>query len=104
MFVLPLFTHSGSGLDNKHDYLVHEFVCLKNVGDKHFENQGKYPPVEAKGTYKAFHPRTTIKLSAGIRIGCSEPVEVVGRLEKKGYKDLIDLWQGICKDARDEAW
>ena len=103
MFCLPLFTYSGSGLSNKQEH-IKEYVTVKNVGDFDFANQGVYTPIEVECKYKPMDKNTTIHLAAGVKVGYSEDIGKVGRVNQKSYAQLLELWRDLSRDAQKEPW
>ena len=48
MFCLPLHSFGRVDLKGKPNLPVEEYICMKNVGDKKFVQQGTWPPVEVQ--------------------------------------------------------
>ncbi|KAK5165920.1 uncharacterized protein LTR77_008844 [Saxophila tyrrhenica] len=47
LFCVPLYTWDKRGVSSRADNLQPEYVSVKNVKDRDFQNQGRYQPVEA---------------------------------------------------------
>ena len=103
MFCLPLFSHQGTGLRKKPEYRLKEYVCVKNVGDDDFENEGAYKAVEAR-CHHDLDRSTTIHITAGLKVDCNENTRHVGRIEKRSYNELVNLWEGLNEQARSDPW
>lgn len=103
MFCLPLYSHENRGLSGKPDYLKKEYVCMANVGDEGFVNQGLYPPVEVVANRPVLRT-TCVQLTGGLRVGCNEDITDVGRLTRKSYQELVELWDEVVGIAREEPW
>ena len=104
MFCLPLYSFGGRGIKSKEDYLLHEYVAVKNVGDNNFVNAGKYAPVEVKCHKKDLTAETTVWITGGMKVACNEDIAYVGRATRKGYAHLLELWQGLNESALQEAY
>jgi hypothetical protein len=78
-------------------------VCMANEGDASFVNQGIYAPVEIRAR-RPVTANTTVHLAGGLRVGCNEDVTSVGRLTRKSYLELVELWEGLVGAARREPW
>jgi len=103
LYCLPLYSFEGKGLRSKPEYLRKEYVCMSNVEDRKFVNQGKYPPVQIQARHPV-NADTTVHLTGGLRVGCNEDITHVGRLTMKSYFELVELWEKTVEDARKESW
>jgi hypothetical protein len=103
LYCLPLYSFSGRGLDGKPEHLKKEYVCVANDWDEGFVNQGQYRPVRVK-MYHPVDPTTTIHLTGGLRVGCNEAIDTVGRLTQKTYVELVEVWSKLVGDAKKEPW
>jgi hypothetical protein len=103
LYCLPLYSFGNRGLREKPEYLKKEYVCMANEGDEGFVNQGVYAPVEIKAR-RPVTANTTVHLAGGLRVGCNEDVTSVGRLTRKSYLELVELWEGLVGAARREPW
>jgi hypothetical protein len=74
---------------------------MANEGDASFVNQGIYAPVEIRAR-RPVTANTTVHLAGGLRVGCNEDVTSVGRLTRKSYLELVELWEGLVGAARRE--
>lgn len=104
MFCLPLYSFSERGLSAKAELVQKEYVCMKNVGDRHFVNSGHYEPVEIRTWLKPMTPETTVQLTGGIRVSFDEEIAPVGRLTEASYEHLVNSWQGLGEQARSQPW
>jgi hypothetical protein len=43
-------------------------------------------------------------LTGGVKVGCNEDISLAGRLTRKSYFELLELWENTVKDAREEPW
>ncbi|KAK3674675.1 hypothetical protein LTR78_005397 [Recurvomyces mirabilis] len=82
MFCLPLFTHNHTGLSGKGKHILHEYVSLKNKGDRAHVQQGLYPPVEVDAYKRPMDKGTAIQLTGGLRVSCNDDVTLAGRVTK----------------------
>ena len=103
MFCLPLYSHENRGLSGKPVHLKREYVCMANEGDEEFVNQGLYPPVQVIAN-RPIMATTTVHLTGGLRVGCNEDITGVGRLTRKSYQELVELWDMVVEFARAEPW
>jgi hypothetical protein len=103
LYCLPLYSFGDRGLREKPEYLKKEYVCMANEGDASFVNQGIYAPVEIRAR-RPVTANTTVHLAGGLRVGCNEDVTSVGRLTRKSYLELVELWEGLVGAARREPW
>jgi hypothetical protein len=103
MFCLPLYSHENRGLDGKPDHIKKEYVCMFNQGDEDFVNQGVYSPVEVIANRPVL-ATTSVHLTGGTRVGCNEDITGVGRLTRKSYQELVELWDKVVGVAREVPW
>jgi len=103
LYCLPLYSFGNRGLKDKPEYLKKEYVCMANHGDKAFVNQGKYPPVHVEAHHPV-NPNTAVHLTGGVKVGCNEDISLAGRLTRKSYFELLELWEDTVKVAREEPW
>lgn len=104
MFCLPLYSFSERGITARPEHIQKEYVCMKNVDDVNFVNDGLYPPVEVKARLKPLSPETTIQMTGGMRVSFDEEVANVGRLTQKSYRHLVRLWQGVNEQGMADGW
>ena len=76
---------------------------MANEGHEDFVNEGMYPPVEVRAN-RPLLVTTSVHLTGGLRVGCNEDISAVGRLTKKSYQELVELWDKIVGFAREEPW
>jgi hypothetical protein len=103
MYCLPLYTFGDRGLKEKPEHLKKEYVCMENVGDEGFVNQGPHPPVQVLMNH-AVKPNTTVHLTGGVRVGCNEDIYIGGRMTMKTYYELVDVWSNLVDGAKEEQW
>lgn len=103
LYCLPLYSFGNRGLKDKPESLKKEYVCMANYGGRKFVNQGKYPPVHVEARH-AVNANTMVHLTGGLRVGCNEDITSVGRLTRKSYFELVELWEKTVEDAREEPW
>lgn len=72
-FCVPIFSHNKTGLQNKPTWLKEEYVVVRNVGDEEFENQGVYPPAEAKCNRK-IDKNSVVWVAGGRMVPCEENI------------------------------
>jgi hypothetical protein len=49
-------------------------------------------------------PNTAVHLTGGQRVGCNEDIFIGGRLTRKTYYELVDVWINIVDTAKAEEW
>lgn len=76
---------------------------MANDGDRGFVNQGIHRPVIIRAHYPVL-PNTTVHLAGGLRVGCNEDVNSVGRLTQDSYYELVGVWSELVNGAKDEPW
>jgi hypothetical protein len=103
LYCLPLYTFGDRGLKEKPEHLKKEYVCMANVGDRLFVNQGPHSYVQAQMNHPV-KPNTTVHLTGGQRVACNDDLFIGGRLTKKTYYELVDLWSTIVDTAKEEQW
>jgi hypothetical protein len=103
LYCLPLYTFGDRGLKEKAEHLKKEYVCMANVGDQLFVNQGPHAYVQAQMNHKV-KPNTTVHLAGGQRVGCNEDIFIGGRLTKKTYYELVEVWSKVVDVAKGEQW
>ena len=105
MFCLPLYSFGKKGLRSKPEWIKNEYICMMNVGDKDFDNQGKYPPVEAKCyNGRSLDSNTTVHITGGVKVAYDEDIRKSGRMERQSFDDLIEIWLTLSRDAQNEPW
>lgn len=100
---LPLYSFSGRGPAARPQDQQREYVSLRNVGDK-FDKQGVHDPLEMKALHDIDGANTTVHLTGGMKVGCNEHITQVGRLTKKSYFELTEIWRNVVKTAQAEPW
>lgn len=103
MFCLPLYSFGERGITAKVENLQKDYVCMKNVDDNDFLNEGAYDPVEIKAYKKPMSPETTVQLTGGMRIMFCEDIAPVGRLTQKSHRHLVALWEDRNQVAMNEG-
>ena len=104
VFCLPLYTFAGNGLSGKAHLPIQEFVCMKNVGDQQFVNQGVYPPVEVQNRRMPMDRNTSVYITGGLKVACNEDIAHVGRMTRRSHADLLSLWKKLSEKAQQEPW
>ncbi|CAK1356179.1 unnamed protein product [Cercospora beticola] len=106
MFCLPLYSFEGQGITKKKGDLQKDYIEVKNVGVKFFEQMGLYRPVEMQ-TYDPNRPMTdstTIHLTGGIKVDPQEHISTVGRFTESSHRDLLTLYTDLSKEAQKKPW
>jgi len=104
MFCLPLYTFESKGIQGKPDYLRQEYVSVQNASDKKFENQGVHDPIAAKAFTKRFDAVSAVHITGGVRVGCNEDISLCGKLTRRGYTQLVGLFNDSREEALKEPW
>lgn len=104
MLCLTLYSFQGRGIQAKPVFLQDEYVSMKNVGDKAFQNQGQYKPIEVAMNKWSVSPTTAVHLTGGVKVGCEEDIAKIGRITQESHKNLVKLWTTLNQAAQNEAW
>jgi hypothetical protein len=103
LYCPPLYTFGDRGLKEKPAHLKKEYVCMENVGDERFVNQGPHPPVTVQMRHPV-KPNTTVHLTGGQRVGCNEDIYLCGRMLRTSYYELVDVWSTLVDGAKAQEW
>ena len=98
LFCVPIFSSHGGGITTKAHWLRDEYICLMNRGDLNFNNQGKYPPLEAVGG--KWLPSAYVHITGGFSIECRCDISISARLSTMSTDELYEHWRYLTHSAR----
>lgn len=101
LFCLPLYSFGFRGLSSKPEFLKKEYVCLVDVNEQGFVNQGPNPYLQSTSR-KPLDPKTTVHITGGREVECEADTNLVGSLTPASYGRLFKLWQDLSIAAQAE--
>ena len=107
LFAIPLMTHTKNGLRNVPSWLIHEYVCLRDVNDPKdhmFINEGIYERLEVTELDKKLSEKSSLRLTTGVTVDFREEIQIMGHLSKQSTKQLHDMWFAKVEVAMKESW
>lgn len=104
MFYLPLYTWNKRGISSRLRKVKGEYVGLKDTTDQNYKNEGDYPPIVATSRKKAWHPATSIHLTGGGTVECTDDITFCGRVDKPSYMRLRKLFKERVEKAEGQPY
>jgi hypothetical protein len=103
MFCLPFFSFQGRGIGAKPKDIIAEYACVRNDDDTHFINGGVHEPVAVNMNHPV-DDKTTVHLTGGFMVECKADISKIGRVPKKSYFALTQLWKNSIATAARDAY